>query len=149
MQTTKTLTAILILTITISLSGCGNMNKGQNGAAIGGGLGAALGQAIGRNTEATLIGVAIGTILGYIIGNEMDKYDKQQLDLVYERGVSGRTSSWINPDKGARMMTPQPAYPGANGQICRKSEISAIINGSWQIVEQTACRDLYGEWKLQ
>ena len=67
-------------------SSCANTNltKGQQGAAVGAAGGALAGQAIGRNTEATLIGTAVGTMLGYIVGNEMDKYDRTQLNQAYE-----------------------------------------------------------------
>jgi surface antigen len=123
--------------------------NGQAGAATGAAGGALLGQAISHNTEGTLIGMAIGAILGYMIGNEMDKYDKEQLSNVYERGVSGQTSAWINPDYGQRMATPQPAYNGPQGQPCRNAILSAMIDGVWKKVNQTACRDPYGHWQLQ
>jgi surface antigen len=124
-------------------------HKGQVGAIGGAAGGALLGQAIGHSTEATLIGVAIGTMLGYMVGSEMDKYDAQRLNYVYERGVSGQTSTWINPDKGQRMVIPQPAYNGPQGRPCRKAEISAIIDGRTQSTYTTACRDPYGSWQLQ
>ena len=147
MQKTKTLTTLLLLIIVFSLSACGN--KGKNGAAIGATIGAIAGQAIGRSTEATLIGATVGAALGYGVGNEMDKYDRQELNHIYERGVSGQTNTWVNPDKGQRQMTPQPAYNNSIGQTCRNAEIAAIINGKWQVVDQTACRDNNGHWQLQ
>ena len=76
---------------------CAQMNKAQTGAIGGAAGGALIGQMIGHNTEATLIGAAVGTMLGYIVGNEMDKYDKKQLNHVYERGVSNQPNSWVNP----------------------------------------------------
>jgi len=128
-----------------------NMNKGQQGAVGGAAGGALIGQAIGHNTEATLIGMAVGTMLGYIVGNEMDKYDREQLNHVYSRGVSGNTAAWINPDNGNQYnVTPQPAYssPG-NNQPCRKAEIVAIIDGKEERTLTTACRDNNGQWQLQ
>ncbi|MGB5984083.1 MAG: glycine zipper domain-containing protein, partial [Desulfobacterales bacterium] len=68
------------LSLVTLFSGCAGMNKAQSGALGGAAGGAAIGQMIGHNTEATLIGAAVGTMLGYIVGNEMDKYDKQQLN---------------------------------------------------------------------
>ena len=128
-----------------------NMNKGQQGAVGGAATGALVGQAIGHNTEATLIGMAVGTMIGYIVGNEMDKYDRQELNHVYERGASNNTSAWINPDNGNRYnVTPQPAYsnPSSN-QPCRKAEIIALIDGKEQKTYSTACRDQNGQWELQ
>lgn len=132
------------------LTSCANMNKDQVGGLGGAGTGAIVGQAIGHNTEATLIGAAVGGMLGYIVGNEMDKYDRQELNHVYERGVSGQTSSWVNPDKGTQyQVTPQPAYTAANNQVCRKAEVTAIIDGKAEKTYTTACRDDYGHWQLQ
>jgi surface antigen len=134
----------------LSLSSCADMNKAQMGGLGGAGAGAIIGQAIGHNTEATLIGAAVGTMLGYIVGNEMDKYDREQLNHVYERGVSGQTATWTNPDKGNQfMVTPQPAYKGPDNRICRKAEVTAIIDGKEEKSYTTACRDDYGHWQLQ
>jgi surface antigen len=136
--------AILLLT------SCSSINKAQIGGAGGAGAGAIIGQAIGHNTEATLIGAAVGGMLGYIVGNEMDKYDREQLNHVYERGVSGQTESWVNPDRGTQyQVTPQPAYSGPNNQVCRKAEVTAIIDGKAEKSYTTACRDDYGQWQLQ
>lgn len=145
----KTINILAILSILL-LTSCASMNKGQIGGATGAGAGAIIGQAIGHNTEATLIGMAVGGMLGYIVGNEMDKYDRQQLNHVYERGVSGQTSSWVNPDKGSQyQVTPQPAYTTSNNQVCRKAEVKAIIDGKVEKTYTTACRDDYGQWQLQ
>ncbi len=136
--------------IVLSLASCtGQYSRGQSGAAMGAAGGALVGQAIGGNTEATLIGMAVGTMLGYIVGNEMDKYDRQELNQVYERGVSGQQSSWQNPDSGnAYTVTPQRAVQGKSGP-CRKAEIQAVIDGRQETTYSTACRDESGQWVLQ
>lgn len=141
---------VVVFVVAGFLGSCtGQYTKGQSGAAIGAASGALVGQAIGRNTEATLIGVAVGTLLGYIVGNEMDKYDRQELNHVYERGVSGQQSSWQNPDTGnAYTVTPQPAVQGPSGP-CRKAEIQAVIDGRPETTYSTACRDASGQWVLQ
>ena len=126
------------------------LSKGSQGAIGGAAGGAAVGQAIGRDTESTLIGAAVGTMLGYIIGNEMDKYDRQQLTRAYEAGPSGRPVAWVNPDSGnSYQVTPQPAYTGAGNQVCRQAEIMATIDGRPEKTYSTACRDAYGKWVLQ
>ena len=141
---------ILAILSILLLTSCSGMNKAQMGAAGGAASGAIIGQAIGHNTEATLIGMAVGTMLGYIVGNEMEKYDRQQLNHVYERGVSGQTTSWINPDQGTQyQVTPQPAYTAPNSRVCRKAEITAIIDGKAEKTYTTACRDDHGQWQLQ
>jgi len=139
--------------ITLLLSACAGttVTKGEVGAASGAAGGALLGQAIGHNTEATLIGAAIGTLIGYMVGNEMDKYDRQQLNHVYERGVSGRGSSWQNPDNGNQYhVTPEPAYySNSSSRPCRDAEIETVIDGKRQTTTTTACRGSDGNWQLQ
>jgi len=113
--------------------------------------GALVGQAIGHNTEATLIGAAVGTMLGYMVGNEMDKYDREQLNHVYERGVSGQPTTWRNPDSGNSYdVRPQPAYSDPTShRPCRQAEIIAVIDGKTERTYSTACRDDNGRWQLQ
>lgn len=141
---------VAILLAMFSLSSCGGqLTKGQAGAGIGAAGGAVVGQAIGHSTEATLIGMAVGTLLGYIVGNEMDKFDRQQLNHVYESAPSGQPSAWRNPDSGNQyVVTPQPAVQTAKGH-CRRAEIQAVIDGQQQTTYSTACRDEYGQWVLQ
>lgn len=144
-RNTKCLGA-LALCSALALTAC---SAGTMGAGAGAGIGAIAGQAIGHNTESTLIGAAAGSLLGYIIGNEMDKYDRQQLNHMYERGVSGQTSSWQNPDNGNMYtVTPQPAYQ-QNNQWCRQAEIDAVIDGRRERTLTTACRNAHGQWELQ
>ena len=150
----KSLTLALVI-FCFLLSSCTNMGvqegkKGQVGGLTGAAAGALIGQAIGHNTEATLIGAAVGGLLGYIVGNEMDKYDRQQLNHVYERGMSGQAAAWVNPDTGNQYrVTPQPAYNPAPSRICREAEIEAVIDGKREKTYTTACRDEYGHWQLQ
>ena len=148
----KRLALPLLLSLTLLTTSCANQeNNAQSGIQLGAISGALIGQAIGHDTEATLIGAAVGTMLGYIIGNEMDKYDRQQLNHVYERGVSGETNTWKNPDSGNRyQVTPKPAYTEPRSKRpCRQAEIIAIIDGQPQRTYTTACRDNNGQWQLQ
>ena len=149
----KHLTVSLLICSLLFLTSCADSqySKGQQGAVGGAAYGALGGQMIGHNTEATLIGMAVGTLIGYIVGNEMDKYDREQLNHVYERGVSGSSTAWVNPDNGNQYrVTPQPAYsePKTNNP-CRKAEIIAVIDGKEQVTHTTACRDANGQWELQ
>ena len=143
------LSSIVAIIALLLLSSCAN--KAQTGAAGGAAAGAIIGQAIGHNTGGTLIGAAVGTMLGYIVGNEMDKYDRQQLNHMYERGVSNQRSTWVNPDTGNEYsVTPQPAYQNSSTrQVCRRAEIDATIDGRRERTVSTACRNSQGEWELQ
>ncbi len=151
MKTTLFIPIFLILSLLLSSCADGP-NKAGMGAAGGAAGGALIGQAIGQNTEATLIGLAIGGMLGYMIGNEMDKFDKQQLNRVYEQGTSGQTNSWRNPDSGNQyQVTPQAAtYPNpSTNQPCRQAEIQTLIDGKTETAYSTACRDSNGRWQLK
>jgi surface antigen len=146
----KNFTLILFVISCLLLTSCADANKAQKGAVGGAAGGALIGQIIGHNTEATLIGMAVGTMLGYIVGNEMDKYDREQLNHVYERGVSNSSSSWVNPDSGNQyQVTPQPAYKGTSNKFCRKAEIQTVIDGKQETTYATACRDNNGQWEIQ
>lgn len=140
---------LLLLIFLLLLTSCAN--RAQTGATGGAAAGAIIGQAIGHNTTATLIGAAAGTLIGYIVGNEMDKYDREQLNHAYERGMSNQRSYWLNPDTGNQYaVTPQPAYQNpAKNQVCRRAEIQAVIDGKPQKTSSTACRDAEGHWVLQ
>ena len=141
---------ILAVFSILLLMSCSGMDKSQTGSAGKAGAGAGIDKVIGHNTEATLTGEAATTKLGLIVGKEMDNYDRQQLNHVYERGVSGQTSAWINPDKDAMYrVTPQPAYTTTDNKFCRKAEISAIIKGKTEKAYTTACRGDNGRWQLQ
>ncbi|MDX9727321.1 MAG: glycine zipper domain-containing protein [Bacteroidales bacterium] len=145
---------LVVLVVWSVLTGCAGMPmKGVSGAGIGAGVGAIAGQAIGRNTEATLIGAAVGGLLGYIVGNEMDKFDRQQLGAVMEQGVSGQPVGWVNPDTGNRYQAiPQPAQfvQTPQGTVpCREAIIIAEIDGRPERTVARACRNPGGWWDLQ
>ncbi len=124
-------------------------NKAGTGAVGGAAGGALIGQAIGGNTQSTLIGAAVGTMLGYMIGNEMDKFDQEQLNQAYETSHSRQTTNWVNPDNGNRYaVTPQPSYQDRSGRDCREAEILATINGKAEKTVTTACRE-NGRWVIQ
>ncbi|MCI5144485.1 MAG: glycine zipper 2TM domain-containing protein [Candidatus Electrothrix sp. AR3] len=145
------ITHIMAIFSIFLLASCTTASRGGIGAAGGAGAGAIAGQAIGHDTQSTLLGAAIGGVLGYIVGNEMDKFDQQQLSQAYESAPSGQPTTWVNPDHGNQyQVIPQPAYqmPGSN-KICRKAEIIAVINGRSQKTYSTACRDMNGNWQLQ
>jgi surface antigen len=151
----KLVITMLLAIFTLSLASCADSpySKGQQGVGIGAAGGALIGQAIGRNTEATLIGAAVGTLLGYIVGNEMDKFDRQQLNQAYEYTPSGQATSWRNPDTGNTYeFTPQPAYtpPNRPQQVCRQAEILATIDGRAEKTFTTACRNNQtGQWEIR
>lgn len=68
---------IVLLSVTLILSGCASMNNTQKGAAIGvaggGALGAVVGKITGNTALGAVVGAAVGGTAGTIIGRKMDK----------------------------------------------------------------------------
>lgn len=139
---------ILAFVLTVFLSSCAT--RAQTGMGTGAAAGAIAGQAIGRNTGATLIGAAIGAFLGYAVGNELDKADQANITAAYENIPDGRTSRWTNPNNGNEFaVTPQYTYKNNYNQDCREAEVLATIDGRPEKIIQKACRDQYGNWRVQ
>jgi len=74
---TKTISAVTLAALVLSLAGCATMNDAEKGGLIGGASGAVLGGVIGHAAGNTLagaiIGAAVGGAAGAIIGSYMDK----------------------------------------------------------------------------
>ena len=106
-------------------------------------------QVIGHNTEVILMNTMNSTQLTYLVSRKMEKYDRQQLNHVYERGTPNQGSSWLNPDTGNQYtVTPGLVYLSPNGGICRKNEIVTTMDGKKQSISATACRDDSGSWRI-
>lgn len=146
---TFTLLAFVVLFV-VSCSTHQDTNA-RKGSLTGAAAGAMIGQAIGGDTESTLLGATIGSLLGYAIGQEMDRRDRERLNNTYERGVSGETVVWKNPDTGVEYeVTPKPATTYKNGdQVCRPAEVEITVGGKKETTTTTACRNRYGQWVLQ
>ena len=134
----------------VLFSGC--TNKAQSGAgigALGGGLiGSLAGPAKNREQNA-LIGAAVGGLFGYAIGNEMDKYDREKVNTVYETAPDNKPVAWVNPNTHkSYTVTPRSTKINANGQPCREAEIASVIDGKAETVVKMACRRPDGTWEL-
>jgi outer membrane protein OmpA-like peptidoglycan-associated protein len=71
------LSIIMLLSVTLTFSGCKSMNKTQKGAAVGtvagGAMGAVIGKVSGNTALGAIIGAAVGGATGAVIGHKMDK----------------------------------------------------------------------------
>ncbi|CAK8725027.1 Surface antigen [Candidatus Electrothrix laxa] len=108
-------------------------------------------QAVGHNLEASLRGDAAEGPLFLLIKKEMDRYDREQVNHVFERGLSGRTSSWTNPDKGNQYrITPLPALQTIGKSVCRKAKMEAMLSSNDQLepINTKACRANNGRWRI-
>jgi len=67
-KSTRFVSAIVALTLVVSLTGCSNMSKRDRNTAIGAGAGAVGGAILTDSTLGTLGGAAIGGVIGNQVG---------------------------------------------------------------------------------
>lgn len=139
--------AVLAAFLASGMYGCAD--KAQSGAGLGALTGAAVGALTSKNkVSGAAIGAGIGALLGYAIGNEMDKYDRQQIGKALEDHPSGKPMTWKNPDTGAQYeATPGTPY-SANDKIYRDIYIKANVDGQEKDVKAKAYRNPDGTWVL-
>ncbi|MBN2140349.1 MAG: glycine zipper domain-containing protein [Desulfovibrionaceae bacterium] len=138
----------VLIAVVFAASACAN--KAQTGAGTGALAGATLGAlTFGNKVEGAAIGAGVGLLLGYIIGNEMDKYDRQQVSRTLETTPSGQTTNWRNPDTGNYYQaTPQPAY-AQNDRTYRDVVLeTTTAEGKKEKVYAKAYRNPDGTWQL-
>ncbi|MBN1791786.1 MAG: OmpA family protein [Bacteroidales bacterium] len=82
---------IMVLGVTLILSGCASMNKTQKGAVIGtaagGATGAVIGRASGNTALGAIIGATVGGVTGAVIGRQMDKQAEEIKNTVPDAKV--------------------------------------------------------------
>lgn len=106
---------------------------------------------VGHDLEVSLREDAKGSPLALLVQKQMDRYDREQLNHVFERGLSGQTSSWTNPDRGNRYrITPLPARQTIGRSVCRKATIEAMLKGDDRlgVMNTKACRANNNQWQL-
>ncbi len=116
------------------------------GAAAGGLLGSQFGHGSGKSLM-TIAGVLGGAMAGGAIGRSMGQPDAACVDQTLERGQTGQTVAWQNPDNGTTYnVTPVKTYQ-REGRPCRDYTTTAVIDGQTQTLHGTACRQEDGSWK--
>lgn len=132
-------------------SGGGEILGTLAGAAIGGLVGSQFGSGTGKSV-AIGAGVVAGGFLGNRIGRELSckdqeyHYDTTQNAL--ETQKTGQTSTWTNPDTGhSGEITPTRTYTAADGTPCREFEQTIFVDGDYENIQGTACRQPDGTWK--
>jgi surface antigen len=145
--------AIAVLPVMLAACGPNGPNKADTGLAVGALAGGILGNQVGKGTgrvAATAIGAVIGGIVGSEIGRGMDQQDRmlaQQAEYdALERGQSGVSRQWRNPDNG-RYGEVVPSRPYKRGETdCRDYTHKIYIDGQSQAMRGTACRNADGTW---
>ena len=121
------------------------------GAAIGGLIGSQFGGGTG-NKVAIGAGVVAGGFLGNKIGKSLDCQDQQQhyetTQNALETKPVGQSATWVNPDTGhSGEITPTRTYTAADGAPCRDFTQTIYVDGKYEEVNGTACRQPDGTWK--
>ena len=101
----KRLTLAAAIVTSLTLTACAN--KQESGTLVGAVAGGAIGNQFGKGNGkvlATVAGALIGGVVGSEVGKSMDQQDRmlaQQAELAaLERGQSGVSTPWRNPDNG-------------------------------------------------
>ena len=116
------------------------------GGAAGGLLGSQFGHGSGKSLM-TIAGVLGGALAGGAIGRTMGQPDAACVNQTLERGQTGQTVAWQNPDNGTTYnVTPIKTYQ-REGRPCRDYTTTAVIDGQNQTLRGTACRQSDGTWK--
>lgn len=145
--------AVSLLPLTLVACGPNGPNKADTGLAVGAVAGGILGNQIGKGSgrvAATAIGAVIGGIVGSEIGRSMDQQDRmlaQQAEFdALERGQSGQSHQWRNPDNGhyGEIVPTRPYKRGVAD--CRDYTHKVYIDGQPQAMKGTACRNPDGTW---
>jgi surface antigen len=121
------------------------------GAALGGLVGSQLGSGTG-NSVAIGAGVVAGGFLGNRIGKAMSCQDQEQhyatTQNALENQKTGQTSTWTNPDTGhSGEITPTRTYTSTDGVPCRDFTQTIYVDGQYEQIDGTACRQPDGTWK--
>jgi len=138
---------VLLLTL---MTAC-KTTTAQNSAMLGTLAGATVGALTFKNkASGAAIGAGAGMLVGYIVGNEMDKYDEQQISNTLETTPSGQATTWTNPDTRTQYQAiPQPPRQFNDGRVEREVTLRAqMANGEYETVYAKAYRQPDGSWQL-
>jgi surface antigen len=141
----------LLLSLSIGLSACQNVNNEGVGTITGGVVGGLIGSQFGGNSgkvAAAAGGALLGAYLGGNIGKTMDKVDRMEMQRALETAPTGRIVRWSNPDSGYRYSIEPTRTYYANRQPCREYITHAIIGGKMQQIYGRACRQGDGSWRV-
>ena len=139
--------SITLLLLCFLTAGYGCANHAQQGATVGGLAGATIGALTFKDKLlGAAVGAGVGVLMGYIVGNEWDKSDEAKVQAALEHNKSGQTTSWTNPDTGAKYTaTPDHPYMAEN-KVYRDIVIKDEDGHS---VMAKAWRDDKGVWHLK
>ncbi|THB79947.1 MAG: hypothetical protein D6B25_00015 [Desulfobulbaceae bacterium] len=141
----------MVLPMVLLLS-CAETNQSITQVDTGESAPTLVGQPVGRSPEATLMPTTgASTVLGVLMINEMDRYDRQQVNNACEKPTSDQPVIWINPRSGKTFQV-TPGMRSQDGELnreCRDAEIGLLSGGIAKKADVTACRSDQGQWVLK
>lgn len=132
-------------------SGGGEILATLAGAALGGFIGSQIGSGTGNK-----VAIGAGVLAGGLIGNKIGKsltcqeqqYHQETAQDALEYRPTGTSSSWTNPDTGhSGYVTPTKTYTVSDGTPCREFTQTIYVDGEYEEIQGTACRQNDGTWK--
>ena len=147
---------LIVVILALTLVGCANMSREEQGAlwgtVVGLTLGILAGDALDCKGCAAIGGVAGGLgggALGASWGRELDRLDRQQRNQTLELQRDNHYAQWRNPNDGAvHRVAPVKTYPEA-GRYCREFIHEVTIGGQKERAYGKACRQPDGQWEIQ
>lgn len=146
---------IIVYTIVFgSIAGCdpksppkwGQMGGTLLGGATGGYIGSTIGGGRGR-VVSTAVGAVLGAALGNFIGSQLDPSEQKEIhDSTVYALDSGESQTWRSSTKSAKCVV-RPGNTDQRG--CREYKTTIIIDGKKQEAYGRACKDEFGQWKIQ
>lgn len=140
-----------IISLSVFLFGCTEVNKEGVGALSGGVAGALIGSQIGSGVgqvAAAAGGALVGAFLGGNIGKYMDKVDRLEMQKALETAPTGKSVAWKNPDNGNQYRIQPTKTYYVDGGPCREYVTYATIAGKSEKVYGKACRQADGSWRV-
>src|SRR3989338_6183912 len=126
---------LAIISLSVVMTACTQVNNEGVGALTGGVVGGLLGSQFGGGSgkvAAAAGGALVGAFLGGKIGRYMDKQDQLEMQRALETGQTGREVTWSNPDNGNRYSVKPTRTYYNNQQPCREYITHATIGGKTQ-----------------
>ncbi|KTD34016.1 RT0821/Lpp0805 family surface protein [Legionella israelensis] len=140
-----------IVSLSMFMAGCAQVNNEGVGTVAGGVVGGLLGSQFGGGSgkvAAAAGGALLGAYLGGNIGRTMDRLDRLEMQRALETAPTGKSVQWKNPDTGNRYSVKPTRTYYHQHQPCREYITHATIGGKTQQIYGKACRQADGSWRV-
>ncbi|MBA4696342.1 MAG: glycine zipper 2TM domain-containing protein [Legionella sp.] len=147
----KSIALTIVLSASIFVSACSQVNNEDVGTVSGGVIGGLIGSQFGGGSGHVIAatgGAVLGAIIGGNIGRKMDRLDRLEMQKALETAPTGRAVVWKNPDTGYRYTVEPTRTYYVQDQPCREYITKAMIGGKTQQIYGKACRQADGSWKV-